>query len=95
MNLAAFPASPSPATPAGRGLLPEMPLNPSSAFSSSLLRRSLRASLRRISPMASAAAPTSAPAAAAENGAAKAAEQQPVQVGALALFPWLIGFLML
>ena len=95
MNLAAFPASPSPATPAGRGLLPEMPLNPSSAFSSSLLRRSLRASLRRISPMASAAAPTSAPAAAAENGAAKAAEQQPVQVGALALFTWLIGFLLL
>ena len=45
--------------------------------------------------MASAAAPTSAPAAAAENGAAKAAEQRPVQVGALALFTWLIGFLLL
>ncbi|CAL5088049.1 unnamed protein product [Urochloa decumbens] len=87
MNLAAFPSSSLLATPTPAAVpLPrhEMPLNPSSAFSSSassLLRRSLSASLRRISPMASAAAPTSAPAAAAgENGAAKATEQRPVQV---------------
>jgi hypothetical protein len=45
--------------------------------------------------MASAAAPTSAPAAATENGAAKVAEQRPVQVGVPALFPSLIGFLLL
>ncbi|TKW33460.1 hypothetical protein SEVIR_2G237200v4 [Setaria viridis] len=78
MNLAAFCslATPKPAALPGH----EMPLNPSSAFCSSLLCRSLRASLRRISPMASAAAPTSAPAIAAENGAAKATEQRPVQV---------------
>lgn len=82
MNLAAFPGS--PATPPAALPCHEMPLNPSSSFRSSLLRRSLRASLRRISPMASAAAPTSAPAAA-ENGAAKATEQRPVQVGSLPL----------
>ncbi|KAJ1289922.1 hypothetical protein BS78_02G202300 [Paspalum vaginatum] len=81
MNLAASPsmlATPTTAT----ANLPrhEMPLNPCSAFSSSLLRRSLCASLRRISPMASAAAPTSAPAAATENGAANSTEQRPVQV---------------
>ena len=87
MNLAAFPSSSTTlATPA---TLPwhEMPLNSFATISSSLLRRSLCASLRRISHMASAAAPTSAPAAAAnENGAAKTTEQRPVQVRAPALF---------
>lgn len=75
MNLAAFSST--------LATLPwyEMPsINSSATFSSSLLRRSLCASLRTISHMASAAAPTSAPVATTENGAAKAIEQRPVQV---------------
>jgi hypothetical protein len=81
MNLAAFSST--------LATLPwyEMPsINSSATFSSSLLRRSLCASLRTISHMASAAAPTSAPVATTENGAAKAIEQRPVQVRAPALF---------
>ncbi|XP_047048892.1 probable N-succinyldiaminopimelate aminotransferase DapC [Lolium rigidum] len=63
-----------------------MPLNPSSSSAASSLRRPLFASLRKISPltpMASAPASASAAlstAASADNGAAKPAEKQPVQV---------------
>lgn len=91
MNLAAFSST--------LATLPwyEMPsINSSATFSSSLLRRSLCASLRTISHMASAAAPTSAPVATTENGAAKAIEQRPVQVRAPASLPSLpIWFLRL
>lgn len=84
MNLAAFPSI-FLATLATTATLPrhEMPLKPSPALS--LSRSLVASSLRRISPMASAAAPSSAPAA--ENGAAKPAEQQPVQVGPLLSVP--------
>ena len=57
-----------------------MPLNPFSPGTSSLRRSLFAYSLRKISPMASAPA-SAALSTAADNGAAKPAEKQPVQVG--------------